>query len=163
MRKIVVNTTPIIALSHLGKLSLLGAIYGEVTIPSAVREEVFAKEDSICVSEFFKNEKYIKVRDIENTLAKSLFKSQLHSGEVEVMILAKELSADLVIIDDANAKKYAEYLGLTVTGTLGVLLRAKELGLIEKLKPYVDNMRNDDIFLSDRVVNYCLKLAGEVE
>lgn len=45
--------------------------------------------------------------EIENQLAKQIYKSQLHAGEVEVMILAKEVNADLVIIDDANAKKHA--------------------------------------------------------
>lgn len=58
-----------------------------------------------------------------------MYKTQLHEGEVEVMILAKEVAADVVIIDDANAKKYAKYLKLPVTGTLGVLLRSKQMGV----------------------------------
>lgn len=59
-------------------------------------------------------------------MAKVMFKSQLQDGEVEAMILAKEKDADIVIIDDQNAKKYAKYLGLPVTGTLGILIKAKK-------------------------------------
>lgn len=73
-------------------------------------------------------------------MAKSMFKTQLHDGEVEVMILAKEKNADLVIIDDANAKKHAKYLKLSVTGTLGVLIRAKRQGYISELKPIIQDM-----------------------
>lgn len=56
----------------------------------------------------------------------------LHAGAVEVMILAQEQKADLVIIDDNAAKKTAKYLGLTVTGTLGILLKAKRQGVVQR-------------------------------
>lgn len=72
---------------------------------------------------------------------KKMYKAKLHDGEVEVMILAQgETKADLVIIDDNAAKKTAKYLGLTVTGTMGVLLKAKSEGYIKQLAP---NYRGD--------------------
>ena len=70
---------------------------------------------------------------MQNQMAKAMYKTQLHEGEVEVMILSKEIGADVVIIDDANAKKHAKYLGLPVTGTLGVLIKAKQEGYVEAL------------------------------
>ena len=63
-----------------------------------------------------------------------MYKAKLHAGEVDVMILAQaDPKADLVIIDD-NAAKTAKYLGLTVTGTLGVLIKAKQSGIISSVK-----------------------------
>ena len=70
-------------------------------------------------------------------MAKTMYKTQLHDGEVEVMILAKEIAADVVIIDDANAKKHAKYLELPVTGTLGALIKAKKEGYVDELKPNI--------------------------
>ena len=55
-----------------------------------------------------------------------MFRVKLHAGEVEVMILADEMNADLLLMDDNAAKKTAKFLGMTVTGTLGILIRAKK-------------------------------------
>lgn len=94
-------------------------------------------------------------------MAKDMYKTQLHDGEVEVMILSKEIMADVVIIDDANAKKYAKYLKLPVTGTLGVLMRAKQEGYIDKLEPVLRQMVEKGIYLSQELIEFCLKQAEE--
>lgn len=127
MRKVVVNTTPLIALSHVGHLDILRELYGEVIIPEAVYRELSVKEESVCKKMVDASLEWIHVMKIENQMAKLMYKTQLHDGEVEVMILAKEIGADVVIIDDANAKKHAKYLQLPVTGTLGVLIKAIRL------------------------------------
>ena len=63
-----------------------------------------------------------------------MYQAKLHAGEVEVMILAQETpKADLVVLDDNAAKKTAKFLGLKVTGTLGVILKAKKQGFIERV------------------------------
>lgn len=90
-----------------------------------------------------------------------MYKTQLHDGEVEVMILAKEIAADVVIIDDANAKKHAKYLGLPVTGTLGVLVKAKQKGYIDELKPILQRMVEKGIYISQSLIELCLKQVGE--
>lgn len=97
---------------------------------------------------------------ISNQMTKDMYKTQLHEGEVEVMILAKEVAADVVIIDDANAKKYAKYLKLPVTGTLGVLLRSKQMGYVDKLEPVLRQMVEKGIYISQRLIELCLKQAG---
>lgn len=78
------------------------------------------------------------------------------------MILSKEIGADVVIIDDANAKKHAKYLQLPVTGTLGVLIKAKKEGYISELKPILNRMIEKGIYISDSLVDLCLKQVGEV-
>jgi predicted nucleic acid-binding protein len=161
MRKVVVNTTPLIALSHIGQLDILKKIYGEILIPNAVYNELSAKPDSICKIEVDNSKDWVRVEEIKNQMAKSMYKTQLHEGEVEVMILAQEVNADLVIIDDANAKKHAKYLKLPVTGTLGVLIKAKQSGYVDKLKPMLQMMIENGIYISQDLVKLCLKQVGE--
>lgn len=90
-----------------------------------------------------------------------MYKAKLHDGEVEVMILAQERNADLVILDDNAAKKTAKYLGLTVTGTLGVLVKAKHRGIIEEVRPLLSEMRQNGFYISKAVEDMVLEQAGE--
>ena len=76
------------------------------------------------------------------------------------MILAQQQKADLVIIDDNAAKKTAKYLGLTVTGTLGVLVKAKRLGIIEEVRPLLYEMRQNGFYISKEVAYMVLEQAG---
>lgn len=162
MRKVVVNTTPLIALSHVGQINLLKKLYGEIIIPTAVYEELSVKPDSAGKKAVDSSLDWIRVEKIKNQMAKDMYKTQLHDGEVEVMIIAMEMEADVVIIDDANAKKYAKYLKLPVTGTLGVLLRAKREGYIDRLEPILRQMVEKGIYISQNLVELCLKQAGEI-
>ncbi len=161
MRKVVVNSTPLIALSHVGQLNLLRDIYGTIIIPDAVFQEISAKKGSVCEKAVTCSLDWIQVKKIQNEMVKQFYKTQLHAGEVEVMILAKEEDADLVIIDDNNAKKHAKYLELTVTGTLGVLLKAKSSGYIDKVEPIINEMQSQGIYISDKVREMCLRMANE--
>ena len=160
MRKVIVNSTPLIALCHVNQLVVLKQLYGEIIIPKAVYDEISVKEDSICKKTVDESLDWIHVQEIQNHVAKAMFKSQLHEGEVEVMILAMEQQADVVIIDDQNAKKYAKYLKLPVTGTLGVLMKAKQNGYIFELKPILDRMIQNGIYIKESLVEICLKQVG---
>lgn len=90
-----------------------------------------------------------------------MYRARLHDGEVEVMILAQELSADLVVIDDNAAKRTAKYLGLIVTGTLGVLLKAKQQGIVDKVHPLVSEMKRNGFYISSTLESIVLEQAGE--
>lgn len=162
MRKVVVNTTPLIALSHVGQLDILRKLYGEITIPEAVYRELSVKTKSTCKKAVDSSLCWIRVEKIKNQMAKSMYKTQLHDGEVEVMILSLEIGADVVIIDDANAKKHAKYLGLPVTGTLGILIKAKQEGYVYELKPILRQMVENGIYISPKLIEMCLKQVGEV-
>ena len=86
MRKVIVNSTPLIALCHVNQLTVLKQLYGEITIPKAVYDEISVKEDSVCKKNVDESLDWIHVQEIQNQMAKTMFKSQLHDGEVEVMI-----------------------------------------------------------------------------
>ena len=157
MRKVIVNTTPLIALAGVGQLNLLRQLYSEITIPRAVYHEIISEPARSLVSAA----EWVKVEKITGTIQKSAFSSRLHAGEIEVIMLAQEAGADLLIMDDNAAKKTAKYLGLTVTGTMGVLLRAKKEGLISEVKPLLEGLINDGLYVSPTVQSYVLEQAGE--
>ncbi len=79
-----------------------------------------------------------------------MYRAKLHDGEVEVMILAQEHQGEhLVIIDDGPARKTAEYLGLELTGTIGVLIKAKINGYIDAVMPVIKEMERHGIYMSN--------------
>lgn len=160
MRKVIVNSTPLIILSNAENLSILKSVYKEITIPQAVFAEVTAKKDTAC-SELKKNLDWIHINKISDESSKRMYQAKLHAGEVEVMIFAQEQKADLVILDDNAAKKTAKFLNLTVTGTLGVLLKAKSLGIIQSVKPIADKIRENGFFITEEIYNLVLKQANE--
>ena len=161
MRRVIVNSTPIILLSNINQLELLKQLYETITIPQAVYDEVTAKPDSACQN-LKKHLDWIKVEKIRNPIQKKMYEAKLHDGEVEVMILAQEEpKADLVILDDNSAKKTAKFLELSVTGTLGVLVKAKQLNYIEKVKPLMDALIANGFFVTQNVYSMVLEQAGE--
>ncbi len=160
MRKVIVNSTPLIVLCGIGRLNILKEMYGEIIIPSAVFKEVVVKTDSACAQIKTAGE-WIHVEQIRDHSEKKMYKAKLHDGEVEVMILAQEQKADLVILDDNAAKKTAKYLGLSVTGTLGVLVKAKRKGIIKEVRPLLSEMRQNGFYISNAVENMVLKEAEE--
>ena len=157
MPKVIANTTPLIALANIDRLELLRELYGTVIVPQAVIDEIIREP----AKQRVRNAPWIKVEAVQDSSQKDIFRARLHAGEVEVMILAREQKADLVIMDDDSAKKTAKFLGLHVTGTLGVLLKAKREGYLEKVEPIMNEMILDGLFISDTVKRYVLKEAGE--
>ena len=88
--------------------------------------------------------------------------TDLDRGEAEVLALAQEVYAGLVIVDERLARQHARRLGLPLTGTLGVLLRAKQAQLISGVKPLIIAMRAGGIWLSDVLVEEALSIAREI-
>ncbi len=157
MRKVMANTTPLIALANIDQLELLHKLYGTIIVPQAVMDEIIREpaKQRVCSAS------WIKVEMIQDQSQKDIFRARLHAGEVEVMILAREQKADLVIMDDDAAKKTAKFLGLNVTGTLGVLLKAKKEGYLEKVEPVMNELIRNGLFINDAVKKCVLKEAGE--
>lgn len=161
MHKVVVNSTPLISLSIINQLDLLRELYGKVYVPYGVYEEVSIEGEARVGADFLVNNDFIIIERIKNEGAKKLFQTSLHKGEVEVMILADELKADLCIIDDFLARKYAKYLGLKITGTLGILIKSKEVGIIKSVKPLMDELIKNNIYINDNLYNKILQLTAE--
>ena len=159
MRKVIANSTPLIILSKIGELEILKNLYGEIIIPRAVFEEVTRKND--LAKEKILNSEWIKILEVQDKSDRKIYQAKLHDGEVEVMMLAKEISADLLIIDDNAAKKTAKFLGFKVTGTLGILMKAKAEKIISEVRPILEKMLAEKFYISDEIKNLVLKTAGE--
>lgn len=158
MRKVVVNTTPLIALAEIGQLHLLKDLYGSIEIPNAVFEEIKSEP---AYSEVREALDWICVVSVEKPDQEKMLRSRLHAGEVEVILYAKDSQADLVILDDKLARKTAQYMDLTITGTLGVILKAKEKGFIKYVKPIMDKLIHNGLYVSSEVQRIVLKIADE--
>ena len=160
MRKVIVNTTPLIALCKGGLLALLREMYGEIVIPQAVFDEVTRKNDD--ARRRILGASWIVVERVRDDVDRRMYKARLHDGEVEVMILAQEYGPDhLVIIDDNAARRTAEYLGLKLTGTMGILIKAKELGFIDDVMPVVHRMEHEGIYFSMSLIERVRRLSRE--
>lgn len=148
--KVICNTTPFIALSSIDQLRLLKEIYSSIIVPMAVIEEIGegGKINVPDLASFDWIEVIPNVTNIENRL---LF--QLDYGEQQVVLNALKLKPDLVLIDDRTARNIAEYLGLQVKGTLGVLVEAKRIGLISSFKEPALKMREHGIRFSEQLIN----------
>lgn len=155
MRKVISNSTPLIILGKIGELEILKNLYGEIIIPRAVFEEVTIKSDAI------KNLSWIKIFEVQDKSDRKIYQAKLHEGEVEVIMLAKEISADLLIIDDNAAKKFAKFLGFKVTGTLGILLKAKSEKIISEVRPILEKMLAKNFYISEEILKLVLKTAKE--
>lgn len=158
-RVVVSNTTPLIALSIVEQLPLLRDLYQEILIPPAVQEEVLRGGSRAGVAEL-KASKWIRVVELRDP-GTADFLSDLDRGEAEVIALALESTAEAAILDEKLARKHARRLGVPLTGTLGVLLRAKKMSLISQIRPLVERIRRGGIRLSDAVIEEALRLADE--
>lgn len=161
LEPIVSNSGPLITLATIGKLSLLEALFGELFVPQAVYDEVVTYGSGEPGSAEISAAPWIRVHQVQDDLAVHLLRESLGAGESEAIVLAQELRAKYVLIDDALARRKAEHIGLRLTGTLGVLLMAKQAGLIPAVKPILDELRSTDFRMSDRVRQGVLSKAGE--
>ena len=158
MDKVLSNTTPLIALADLNQLDLLHKLYDIVVIPQAVMDEITSEPARSRVSGC----DWILIEDIGDPSQRNGFTARLHAGEVDTIVLAGEQEADLVIMDDAEAKKTAKDKGLNVIGTMGVLVRAKQKGFLDKVEPVMNSLIQDGLYISDSVRDLVLELAGEL-
>jgi len=159
MRKVVSNTTPILALLKIGRLHILQQLYECITIPYEVYLEVEAGKGKGSYLDLLKLD-WIKIKVIENPKSLGFF-LDLDRGEAEAIVLASEMEADLLLLDEKLARFHAKHIGIPVSGTVGVLLKAKQAGYITALKPLLYELRLQGIWLSDDFISQMIELAGE--
>jgi len=159
MPDIVSNTTPIISLLKIDKLNLLKELYSKIHIPNAVFEEVEAGRHKDYYTDLSKIS-WIKISNIKDKNSIKYF-LDLDAGEAETIVLATEIDADLVILDEKLGRFHAKHADLKVTGTIGVLAKAKKEGLTENLKPIFFELKEKGVWISDKLINEILRQTGE--
>jgi hypothetical protein len=138
---IIIDTSSLIALERINLLQILCKIYKEVVIPESVIKE-FGNLSLSCLS----------IRKVESNLLKLLITDlNLGKGEADVIALASQTGLK-VIIDDLKARKVAENMGLKLTGTIGVLLKAERLGLIASAQEKVRELREKGFYVSEQLL-----------
>ena len=150
---VVADASPLIALQQIGQLHLLQALFSEVIVPPAVAREIQPSVPGV---------PWIIERALAQPVAPLVLRASLGAGESEALSLAVEARAGRLLVDERAARRAAEALGLSVVGTLGVLLAAKRKGLIAELRPLVDELARQGFWVSPRLVRQALLAAGEV-
>ena len=159
MRKVISNTTPILSLLKIDKLDILKELYGQVIIPNAVYQEIEDGKHKEYYKDLTKID-WLIIQKITDENSRDYF-VDLDDGEAEVLILAKELNADLVILDEILGRRYAKVLEYKLTGTLGVLLKAKEKGIIKSLKVLLFELTKKGTWLNPKLIKEVLRIANE--
>jgi predicted nucleic acid-binding protein len=159
MRKVISNTTPILSLLKLEKLDLLEKLYTSIIIPKAVWQEIEIGREGNYYQDLSVLP-WIEILTVQNEQSIQ-YLTDLDPGEAEVIVLAREMKADLVIIDESLGRSYAQHFGLTLTGTLGLLLRAKKEGHIDLIAPLLAELKMKGVWLNDQVIRNVLLSAGE--
>jgi uncharacterized protein len=158
---VVCDSTVLIGLSRIGKLELLRDLFGQISIPGAVFTELAGKGMNRPGAESLKQADWIKPTDIADRSQVSFLLGTLDRGEAEVLALARELEADLVLLDEEKARKIAVIAGFDIMGLLGLFVLAKSIGVIDRIRPLIEDLRRKNFRVSDRIVSEALKRAGE--
>jgi len=140
---VVSDTSTITNLVKVERLDLLKHLFNEVIIPQKVYDELTNYELNI---DIIKNSNWIKVKKVTPSKTLEELKTILDEGEAEAIILAKDIQASYLIIDELKGRKIAEQIGLKITGLIGILLKCKEKGIVTNVKTILDQLINDFSF-----------------
>jgi predicted nucleic acid-binding protein len=157
---VVSNSSPLIALGRIQRLDLLPALFGQIRIPLAVHTEVIQRAPQLS-KPMWQASSWLVVTPTQDNHAVSILESSLDWGESEAIVLAQESQADLLIIDEAKGRAIAQRIGLPLMGTVGVLLAAKNDGIIPAVRPLLDDLLANEFRISQRLYHAILTQANE--
>ncbi|MEX2215578.1 MAG: DUF3368 domain-containing protein [Phycisphaeraceae bacterium] len=150
---VVADSSPLIVLVNIGHVDVLPRLFGRLLIPSQVSDELAALNRPAAVREFIRlKPDWLEIRDpavIERIAG-------LHAGETSAIRLAVELKADLLVIDERAGRKVASERGIAVVGTVGILERAADLGLIDLAIAY-DRIKCTDFWVNPQLLDESLQ------
>jgi len=151
---IVSDTSPITSLLSVGRIEILRDLFSTVRIPAAVDAELRAYHADV--------PSFIEVAQVKDTARVEHLEETLDRAEAEAIVLAHELDADLLLIDEKIGREIAERDGLHVIGLLGVLVLAKKKNLVPSVSACIDELRQiAGFYVSDAVRDLIVRAAGE--
>lgn len=148
---VIADTSCLIALSKIEAIELLKELYQEVYI---------TKEIALEFGEILPE--WVRIENVKNKKYQQLLDLYLDLGEASAIALALEMVDVLLILDDLKGRKEAEKLGFRITGTLGVLFKAKKIGLITELKSYIEKLKAVGFRLSPKIEESILRKSNEI-
>ena len=147
---LIVDSTVYIALDRIGRLELLRQCASEVWMPPAVQGEIGPSVPA-----------WVRVVPVADQTRVRVLQAFLGKGEAEAIALGLEHADALLVLDDLDARKMASHLGLRFTGTLGLVLAAKRLGLVDSVRPIVDDLEAHGFRMDQALKSRVLDLSGE--
>lgn len=157
---VVSDTTPLHYLILIDEVSLLPRILGEIVIPVTVHRELQAEKTPRTVKEFMADPpSWLTIKALTGRVDNELL--DIDPGEREAILLAEELDADGILVDDLAGREMAEKRGLTVIGTLGLLEIAAEVGLLDFVDA-LERLTNAGFYVSKDLEQFFLKRLGLV-
>lgn len=148
---VISDASCIILLDKIHELSILKNLYSYIYITEEIANE--------CLKEL---PEWIIIKPVKDSKYYDFLTTFLDSGESSAIALYMETESPLLILDDLKARKYAKKMNLNITGTLGIIHKAKEKGLINEIKPIIDKITQTQFRLSDKVVYELLKINNEL-
>jgi len=149
-RTIISDTSCLILLTNIGELDLLHEVYGQIITTMDIANEYGEKLPN-----------WIEIKEVKDKYRQRILEMQIDKGESSAITLALETSDCTLILDDYKARRMAEQLHLSYTGTIGVIIKAKLLGLIPSIKPLLDKIRQTNFRVSVDIELQALKEANE--
>jgi predicted nucleic acid-binding protein len=149
-KTIISDTSCFIVLSKIGALELLQKVYGQIITTSDIAVEF---GESL--------PEWVIVLEVEDKFKQKILELQIDKGESSAIALAIEIPDSILILDDFKARKIAQQLGLTITGTIGVIVKAKLEGKIASITPYLDKIKSTNFRISTEIEQQALKEAKE--
>jgi predicted nucleic acid-binding protein len=163
MAVVISDTSPVRALAHLGHLTWLETLFGQISLPPAVAVELREPPPGLSAVDVH-TYPFLNLQAPASQMRVSELLSVLDLGEAEAIALAEELHAEIVLIDERAGREIARDCGFTVLGTLGILMRAKEQGLCLEIRPLLDRLQHEaKFFVSASLRASILKQAGETD
>lgn len=161
--KVISNTSVLIGLSSIGMLFLLRERFPEgILVPEAVWREVVDEGAERSGAQEVSAANWIKVQKVKDKGMVRLLRVELDEGEAETIALAHEMNANLVLLDERDARRVAMRMGLKVLGTVGILLWGKQMGKFMSLREQLDDLRVQGKFrISQRLYDRVLQEGGE--
>ena len=145
---VVSDSTCLIGLERIGELNILPALFDPIMIPPEVEREFGSKFS------------WLQTENVTSNVLATALRLVVDSGEAEAIALASGKNC-LLISDDKQARAAAKRLGITVIGTVGVLVRAKQNGVVSAIKPILDDLEQNNFFISRALREEALKLVDE--
>lgn len=148
---VISDTSTLIIFKKIEQLQLLNSLYGEIFTTPEIADEY----GEILPS-------WIIIRAVSVMKYQKFLETQIDKGEASAIALASEFDDVLLLLDDLKARKLAEKLNLQVTGTLGIIHKAKQLSLIDAVKPLLDNLLLTNFRISKKLIQEILTINNEI-
>lgn len=159
-KAVIADSGPLIALSKIHKLDLIPQLFTEILIPPEVWNEITVAGSGLPGADEIRQAKWITIQSPNSELVKPL-NILLDVGESEAIALAQIIPDSLLLLDDSRARTIAARLNVKQLGTIGILLRAKRMKLIDKIKPYLYSLQENGVYIRQKLIDAVLKETGE--